>query len=379
MINTKYVAEQSFASLHQQSRLQTVITLIEEAVSLNREGEALEKQLHQRGILTQFKNWSNAHQNQLTKSQKASPHKTLMALVNQKDKSRTENEINNILKKINNWGVNGYRVVVQMRRTVTGQELIYHVQTDDHSLSYTLNEQQFLDLLSSNTAGLNYASWEKVEKQGAPQLSLFKLNVGASKTKMKKMFNHAPTINLKRDALYQYLVNTKAISQKNKWDTENHSEYAYHARIAELHSQLLASYTWILNNNGGVAFPRKNGPKDKSGYFITEERKRLVDLFIKQYKKEGLHADKDAFYETGDATLNEAILIENKVGNAVVSISTIKNAIESIASLRGASKEQMRARFIEMFTKHNSGRLTKKIQEGAYKTAVESINTLFKS
>ena len=72
------------------------------------------------------------------------------------------------------------------------------------------------------------------------------------------------------------------------------------------------------------------------------------------------------------------VLIENKVGNAVISLQTIRKAINSIASLKGQSLENIKNSFIQLFTKKPVGELTKSIQEGAYNKAVKSINELFK-
>ncbi len=376
MLNSHQLAEQSSQIWSKASRLERVEILINRADLLNIERKALEDKIQQEGLLRKIKNWSDQHQKQLRHAYK--PDDALMKLVKQKDKSKIENRINNLLIKIHDWGVRGYEVIVQTKQTITGQELIYHIQDSSHTFKYTLNEQEFLQLLSSNSVGMKYASWAQIDEaiqKGYPKpLDLFKLNVGASKTQMKQFKNNVPTINLKRDALYRYLVDTKAISRKNTWNKEENSEYAYHARLSELHSQLLASYKWVLDEQGNV-----KKPENSSDYFFSKERKRLVDSFIRLYKKEGLHKDTDKFYETGDATLNESILIENKVGNAVVSISTVKNAIISIASLKGTNSEQRRQHFLQMFTKGPSGRLTTKIQGAAYEKAVKSINELFKS
>lgn len=379
---SRQVAEQSFVVMSKSERISRLMTLIDEADKLDKEGKILESRMHKNGIYTKL---MNVHQNQI---KNLSPNSTLQKLFDQKNKIKIQVEINNILKEIHQWSLKGYKVIVQTRQTVTGQELIYHIQDTDHKIVKILNEEQFLSLLESNNIGLNYANWEKIKEassRGVPKLDLLKLNVQATKKNLNKIAETAPTINLKRDALYKYLVDNKAISRAfTKTDKDSgeevSTEYSYHARLSELHSQLLARYRWMYNKEGGVSSPKK-GKGDKTGFFFSENRRKLVDAFVNIYKKEGLHKDTDAFYQVGDAVLDEKTLIENKVGNAVVSVSTIKHAVAAIASLKGATTEKMKQTFLNLFTKDpkTGTYLTKKIQEGAYKKAVKEISELLKT
>ena len=372
---SQYIAEQSYPKLKQSLKLEKVQILINEANKLNNDWEILNSKLQKRGIYTKF---FNEHQKQL-KYSKLSPNKVLQKMLNQKERNRNIKEINNILGEIKIWGVNGYRVIVELRETVTGQELIYHIENDTHTISYTLNTEQYLKLLASNNLGFNYSSWESIEKAkqaGFPKIDLLKLNINATDKNLKRIFEEnlkdLQPINLKRDALYQYLVDTKAIERQSYWDKENETYYAYHARIAELHSQLSASFAWRRTPEGEIEKP-------KDGYFFSEIRKKLVDAYIRIYKKEKLDKDTDSFYEVGDSIKDENTLIENKVGNAVVSLKTIHNAIKRIADLKNVNYETIRTEFINLFTKEPKVgmMLTRQIQEGAYKKAVESINELF--
>jgi hypothetical protein len=323
----------------------------------------------------------NTHQEHLQNINKT-PSQELEGIKKMKNKMYLESEVNALLKRINNWGTRSYKIIMDLRYVATGQQLIYHIQDSDHTMAIALNQQQFLQLLESNGAGLNYAKWSEIEKaarEGQPRLDLFKLQVNATTSTLKNF--QAPSINLKKDILYQYLIGKTgagdaAITKKNTWDTTGDSYYAYHARIAELHSQLLAFYKWQYNRTGGVAEPKK-GKSDSTGVFFTDARRRDVEMFIARYKKEKLHLDTDAFYKTGDATANATVLIENKVGNAVVSIKTIKNAIFAIAALNGVNRERIAQTFVNMFTKRTEVHtLTNIIQGDAEQYAIKKIQEL---
>lgn len=383
---TNFIAEQSASTLVKASPIQKVNSLIGEAVILDKEALLLDQELADVKLFTKM---ITRHQNQIknastsAEKEKIQNQRPQAILSNQKRNIISKKQIELLLTKIHTWGLKGYRVIVQLRQTVTGQELIYHVQDANHSFSYTLNEEEFLKLLASNQAGMARTSWSQIEKaiaEGTPPLNLFQLNVGAtSGKKIQEVTGAKPSIHLTKDALYQYLIHNdegKAAILRGE-DENGRIDYS---RIAELHSQLLARYKWIKNSSGGVAFPPKNS-KSKSKYFMSEHRQKLVDAFIGQYKKEKLHRDTDKFYESGDATLDENTLIESKVGNATVSIQTIRNAIKDIAALQGADNETLKQRFIQMFTKApQAGRyLTQMIQKGAYEKAVKSITELFKS
>ena len=376
-----YLAQESAVTLTKDQRWSHIDDLISRAVTSQRGWKQLEGRINNFNIKTGSFLGMKIHQGQLQNTQN-SPNEELKKLLKNKNKMSIEAEINDLLKRINNWGIRGYEIIVELRQTATGQVLIYHIQDKDHSVSYALDQKQFLQLLSSNTAGLNYAKWETIEKavkEGTPKLDLFKLNVGATEKKLKDF--KAPSINLKKDILYRYLLGESEIAgptllKKNTFDKEEDSYYVYHARIAELHSQLLAFFEWQYNRTGGVAEP-KSKRKDDSGFFFTNARRRAVDTFIGRYKKEGLHKDTDTFYETGDATASATVLIENKVGNAVVSISTIRNAINKIAALKGLSREQIAQSFINMFTKSSEANtLTYLIQGAAEEKAISEINKL---
>lgn len=383
---TNYLAKEGASALANHSPIQQIHNLINQAVILNQEANQLDKELEETKL---FSKMMIRHANQIKNAstpkekEKLENQRPQAILSNQKRGVISKKQIELLLSKVQQWSLKGYKVIVQLRQTVTGQELIYHVQDANHAFSYTLNEEEFLKLLANNNAGMTRTSWAQIEKaisEGTPPLNLFQLNVGAKSGKyIEKQTGKKASIHLTKDALYQYLIHNdegKAAILRGK-DEGGGTDYS---RIAELHSQLMARYDWIKNSSGGVAFPPKNS-KSKSKYFMSQHRKKLIDAFIQQYKKEKLHRDTDKFYESGDATLNEYTLIESKVGNATVSIQTIRNAIKDIAALQGANKEKLKQQFIQMFTKEpDAGRyLTQMIQKGAYEKAVESINKLFQS
>ncbi len=369
---SKYILEQSANTVVKMSPLQHVNQLIERANVLNTEATSLDIELKNTQLLyksiqihrAQIRR-ANANQDQL------STEYTI-----QKETATANKQMESVFSKMHKWGLEGYKVITQLRKTVTGQDIIYHVQDAKHTASYTLNEDQFLQLVASNSIGKGRLSWAEVDKaiqEGAPGLDIFTLQVGAiSQNKIQKRTGvQTPSTQLVNDALYQYLIHSKSILNMQNTGID-------YARIAELHSQLLASYQWKKDADGSVAFPPK-GNKNSSSYFFSKNRQRLVDTFIRLYKKEKLHRDTDAFYQTGDATLDENTLIESKVGNAVISLRTIRSAIRDIAGLKGVNPEALKQGLINLFTKapQTGHYLTQMLQEGAYKKALESINKLF--
>ena len=93
-----------------------------------------------------------------------------------------------LLEDINKWGIEGYKVITTLRKTVTGQELIYHIQDSNHQYSYVLSEDEYIKLLESNKAGMSRTNWSAIKKAVAEGfqkadsslLDLFQLNVGAT-------------------------------------------------------------------------------------------------------------------------------------------------------------------------------------------------------
>ena len=367
-----YVIKKTADTVVQASSLGRINSLINNAYQLNEEAKFLDIELKNTQSLRQS---IQQHRTQLRRMYKEKdPNQAFEEWTSQKETITANKQMESVFSRMHKWGLKSYQVITQLRNTVTGQDIIYHVQDAKRTVSYTLNEKQFLNLIASNSIGKGRFSWEGIEQaiqQGAPPLDLFTLQVGAtSEKKIQRITNaETPSAQLNNDALYQYLIQTRAILNEQTGGVS-------YARIAELHSQLLAKYKWQKDSSGNTAFPKSNS---SNKYFFSQGRQKLVDTFIRLYKKEKLHKDTDEFYKSGDATLNENTLIENKVGRAVVSLRTIRNAIEDIAALKGVNKEALRQGLIQLFTNApQTGRyLTQMLQEGAYNKAVESINKLF--
>ena len=293
-------------------------------------------------------------------------------------------KIQDWLKKLKKWGLEGYKVIMGLRKEITNQELIYHIQDTKHEYSYVLNEEQYLKLLENNSLSMSYASLESLEKiiaEGPPDNSetdafmadLFKLQVNATQAKVQQVlepnFNKAELAN---DAVYQYLLhgdNGKPfLTKENKQKTEQENkdkEDINHARLYELYSQISAHYNkWERNEDGT---------------FKKIKDKRTLKSFIQKYIAAKLDKDNTAFYKTGDAIQDNMTLIENKVGNAVVSISTIRRAIQGISLLEEKTdKKELEKELIEMFTYSGTEKFAKSIQMGAKNFAEKNIKELFK-
>lgn len=282
------------------------------------------------------------------------------------------------LNDLHRWSLQGYQVIVGLRKEVTGQDLIYHIQDSSGSYHYTLNEDQYLKLLAQNPVGMNYASTSQLEQAaagGVPMADLFKLQVKATQTNLSQVDiwsqqqGHQQMIksSLKQDVLYQYLMQNGGVIQEGG--------KTLHSRIYELYSQLRAQYEWAENPDGSIKSSGRKGD-----IFFSATRKNAVDNFIAKYTGSNLHKDNTAFYKTGDAIQDNHTLIENKVGNAVVSVSTIRRAIRDIAALGGIkSAAELKKELINLFTYSGKDAFSKKLQDGAKNAAIKAIRELFKS
>lgn len=371
---SKIISEKTADAVVQATRLEQVNQLINEADGLNVEAGLLDAELKE---IQSLKDAAKEHRDQLSSAYQGKPSdQAYKEWMSQKGTATAEGQMGLVFSKMHRWGLRSYQVITRLRNTITGQDIIYHVQDAAHTVSYTLSEKQFLQLVASNGVGKGRRSWDKIEQAiqaGEPALDLFTLQVGASTEKniQEKTGVSASAIQLTKDALYQYLIQNRAITNEKTGNLD-------YARIAELHSQLLVRYEWQKDSSNNVAFPRE----DKSKYLFTQRRQKIVDLFTSVYIREKLHRDTDSFYKSGDATLDKDTLIENKVGKkAVISLKTLRGAIEDIAALKGVSRETLRQELIKLFTSApKTGRyLTQMIQGEAYNKAVESINKLFTS
>ena len=380
----QYLAEQSatrfIAQDHKRAQIQRYIG---QAQQLQSEYNMLNQQQHD--LLYAGQLMSVHQQNRqtaaATNSSKPYVNAAFWDIQNEKQKIKNYQQIQQWLTKLHHWALRGYKVIVQMRKTITGQELIYHIQDTNNSFSYTLTESQYLRLLAGNNINMTYASTSQLEaviNKGMPMGDLFKLSINATQSKIKDVSQWSQRkgkgaisgSSLKNDALYQYLL------YKYGGTITSFNGGVSHSRIYELHSQIAASHQWQKNKDGGIAFPRE---RKKNSFFFTSKRSGEVTRFANKYIKAGMHKDTIAFYKTGDAIQNDRTLIENKVGNAVVSIQTIRKAIDTIASFGSlTSKEQLKKAFINLFTYSGSKSFEKKIQDGARKFAVKQINELFK-
>ena len=393
-----YVISKSAEIATKAARLERVNGLINKAVLIRNEFDNIDKEFNEMKFLQKV---VARHESNL-KAVKALPRDTeqydkkiastekegIMKLINNRNQQKrnivNKKAIQLLLNRLKNTGIEGYQVIVQLRETVTGQELIYHIHTrqgNKDMLAYTLTENEYIELLKGQSLGGSYGEsmWNKLQKAKQEGTSFvasdfFNLQVGGTEKNLSKVAkNKSEPINLSKDILYQYLL----IADKNKAAILDKDGKTNYSRLAELHSQLSANYEWRRDSSGTILPPP---PNSESKFFFTMKRQKVVDAFIGAYKKSNLHADTDKFYETGDAILNDEVLIENKVGNARISLSTIRNAIEAIAELQGASMERFKQGFIAMFTKSpKKGGLAEKLQKGAYETALESIQNLFKS
>ena len=201
---SNYIATQSASGFVYNSKIDIFNNCIANAKKLQKEKIELDQKIEQSKLLLKM---MVRHQNLLKKAglsdeklqmrdendNKIYRDNTASAdmILNASGKRRSvisKKTIEILLKDINKWGVEGYKVITTLRKTVTGQELIYHIQDSNHKYSYFLNEDEYIKLLENNKAGMSRTNWSAIKKAASEGfqkadsslLDLFQLNVGAT-------------------------------------------------------------------------------------------------------------------------------------------------------------------------------------------------------
>lgn len=278
------------------------------------------------------------------------------------------------LTNVQTWSLDAYRELMSFRDFVTGeQRLIYDIMGAD-SFSYRLTEDQFLELLTGDLTVYHSMNWSELASKGN-LFNLLKLQV-ADPSKNNDLKNIGTKHNLKEDILYRYLT------QHDKFNEGygNPVEELKQSRLYELYDQLRYSLDWKLADDGRVMSPEEVDMKGETDFFFSQDRESEVDSFIANYISAKMHRDTVAFYRTGDAIADALTIIENKIGgSAVVSISTISNAIDKLNGLNNnkynqsasALKKRIKAILTYSDQKH---KFANEIQKGAKKAAEAAID-----
>lgn len=294
---------------------------------------------------------------------------------------------------LKNWSLKAYEVIMGLRRLLTEQTFYYHVMDTNKKYMVQLTEDQFLDLLKGNEMDVRIGTKDLnnmatgAQKTATEFGDIFKLSVNATQQNLRRALkdeklNFAqpenPNIDVRskdKDIIYQELLtmgnNNKPVIQtrKDKKDTGDPD----HSRLYELYSQLLNLKEAQLIRRAvenGKSMDKIRGTKYYAKF------KKFVDDYV---NTPALARDNIAFYKTGDAILDDRTLIENKVGNAVVSVKTIAQAIKDIAGLAQLKKEKLKKKLIELFSYSGTSPIEKQIQSNAAKFAEKHIRESFTS
>ena len=263
------------------------------------------------------------------------------------------------LNNLKIWAIDGYKTIMGFRSFVTqGQIFKYNVLSANKAFSYELNEKHFTELLTGDLT--TRSGWADFKGDLGSLLSLSVADPDSKKMRLSKGGEFKT--NTQKDALYQYLFSRE---HPDTLSVENN-------RLYELYSQLKGSFEWKLTPSKEVVFP-----PGKKTFFFSNDRKKEVDDFIKNYlSSKSLANDNIRFYKTGDSIVqaensasNQNELIENKLGgSAGISIRTIKFGIRSIVKA-GKSKtgRSLASRLKKMFSYISPGTdsFARGIQEGA--------------
>lgn len=298
------------------------------------------------------------------------------------------------LQKLFKWSLKGYQQIIDFRNFLmqSNQTLTYHVMNANKTEIYHLTEEQYIDLLT-NSGGmrLGKTGWSRLSID-KPIAENFKLSVGDKKldgalAKTVKKYNIQGRV-VANDALYQYLQQKDRIKRIVKQYLTKGSSFddsalfeLYDQIKYSMHDQKLTNGSgtgWARNADGTIMWPNDEN-RDKTGFFFSEQRRVAVDNFIKGYYKSGLDHNNTAFYKTGDSIKNDKEIIENKIDQAGISVSTIKNAIRDIAQLKVNSTTQLIEKLTKMFTYAKGDGLANTIQKGAKNTATQAIKNTIES
>ena len=262
------------------------------------------------------------------------------------------------LNKVKKWSLDSYKEIMSFREFITGGQVLQYDVMGAGKVSYRLEEKEFLKLLSGDLSIYYTTTWDKLKDNNL--INLLKLQV--QDPSKKKRLKTIQKVSLKDDALYSFLSENVDIESP---------------RLYELYSQLKGSFEWHLTEKGMVKFP----DNQRKNFFYSKERENKVINFVQEYlQTKSLVNDNIAFYRTGDAIQDNLTLIENKIGgSAVVSISTIKNAIYKISNLsRLKDAKSLAQRLKQIFTYIGKEKLAQEIQKGAGEYARGKIDEVVK-
>lgn len=264
------------------------------------------------------------------------------------------------LNRLKTWSIDAYGFIMDFRSFVTqGQSFIYHVMSANQTISYHLNQEHFIQLLTGNLK-VGKDDWQDLSKVDfSAMLKLSVADPAAKKLGRLKKKEGELKVRLGKDALYEYLSQNVAELETN--------------RLYEMYSQFREGIEWKISKSGRVIKP-KFGNK----FFFSQERQNWVDEHIEKYlSSSGLKQDNIRFYKTGDSISKDGTLIENKLGgSAAVSISTIKNGIKYIKNLgKKKTGRSLKTRLKELFSYiHPNDPLAQAIQTGAALRARDAID-----
>ena len=312
--------------------------------------------------------------------QKKSANKAIQEV---RDRARNRDDVRQWLANLKQWSVKSYKLVTELRHLVTGQTIVYHILDSNKTTVFEVSEDEFLNLITQKDLDFGgRGGWKTIDKalsgpNPANLADLFELRVNTTekadrknhKTALQvwqeKNAKNATVRNIKGDVLYNYI----ASKYGDYDDLQTPTGAASHAAIFELYDQLYHKFEWQKNSAYKIiTFQGANTTDGFSNY-----RKDEVDDFISKYMKDIKPNKTDTFYEAGDITADENTLVENKMRGATVSIRTIKEAINKIASLDLSSISQLKQGLKETFVKQGTGFIAE-VREKAYEKAIKAID-----
>lgn len=283
-----------------------------------------------------------------------------------------------LLNEIEQWIKQSYILSMKLRKLITKQEFFYYVLNTGASISFKLNEEQFVQLL---TKGMSFhdklTNSDKVIKSSEQYLSKLRMKVDTRLTSLKSLAGKDNYANLKKDALYDYLSTDPYKKLIKAHQQEENPSLLYPSRRYELYTQLLYSMEWKKTNHQEVVYKKEIPIKE---YFFTEERQNAVDEFYFNYIQAKMHKDWVAFYKTGDAIIDCFRLIENKTTGGAINFITVRNLIKELAHLNLNLKTETSNKLKELFSYYDaSNAFAKQIQLGAAQAATDNIDAFLLS
>lgn len=284
-------------------------------------------------------------------------------------------EIEKWERKLDKYSKQGYSIVMKMRELMTGQKIMYAIEqiqnskiTGESVYHYYLDEKEFFKLFNIESSSWAYGG----NKEDFKSISAY-----VNKVDTKAILKISGTeIKETRDWVYKYLAH---ISESNPQIAKN--------EVLENKANRFEVYTELKSH-----FRGKEKPKDDILMSYLLNFLETKHIWIKTITSAGNvsegqsqtnQIDRLTYYQGGDSTYSNRILIQNKSSGAIVRIGTTYNALKKIKVLfkgfpNNLDVQKIKILFTAVFQESPADIVVNKAFENANKYAQEHIEDVIK-